>query len=72
MIDGNKDRFMLLFLLNVCTEQVTDVMIVIPCHGGAEEDVDDEHDQEEDPEGHAQVQHPRRARTAVATHALDV
>ena len=35
-------------------------------HGGAEEDVDAEHQQEEDPEHHAEPQQPARAQLAVA------
>jgi len=41
-------------------------------HGGAEKDVDDQHDEEEDAERHAEVQHPRGTRTTIAAHTFDV
>ena len=41
-------------------------------HGRAEEHVDDEHHQEEDAEGHAQVEHPGGTRTAIAAQIFHV
>ena len=41
-------------------------------HSRAEEHVDDEHHEEEDPEGHAQVEHPGGTRTAVGAQIFHV
>ena len=41
-------------------------------HGRAQQDVDDEHHQKEDAEGHAEVHHPRRVARAVGADGVHV